>query len=323
MNNKDFILSFEEAKRQLLGANKIVIVSHRSPDPDTVGASIALNRALTKLGKTVTACAVDKLADFLNFFEEAKNFEQELPSSGFDLLVILDCGSIEQTGLQKEFSVLKAKQVRSISIDHHSTNSKFADLNIVQPDSAATCEILYDFLCLVGWSIDEVQATALLLGIYYDTGRFMHSNTSAKNLQIAADLLNLGADFEFVVKSLYKTKPYEQLKLWGLIWNRARINDKNIVVSAVTDDDLKSCGAKKEHLSGAIDYMNSIAGTKFCMLLTDDQTGVKASVRTQRDDIDLSKFSLIFGGGGHKKASGFTIPGKIYKEIEVKWRISV
>ncbi|OGJ50372.1 hypothetical protein A2335_02855 [Candidatus Peregrinibacteria bacterium RIFOXYB2_FULL_32_7] len=322
---EDFVnnTQFGKAKKLIDFAQNIIVISHRSPDADAVGANIALATALKKIGKNVFSACTDALPSNLKFLKGTETFAQKFNSLDFDLLITVDCGSLRQIEFEPEIARFRKTGKTFINFDHHASNDFFGDINIVETKCAATCELLYYFFNFCDFEIDFKQATALLAGIYYDTGRFMHSNTTENNLNIAAELLEKGADFSSIIKNLYKTKSFEQLKLWGLIFNRARINDKNIVISAVTKDDLFECGASNEHINGAIDYLNTVAETKFCLLLTEDDSQIKASVRTQREDLDLSKLSSIFGGGGHKKASGFSISGKIQKDIEVKWRIGV
>ncbi len=317
----------ESSMRKLISlidrAKNVVLVSHLSPDADSIGANIAMRTVLEKKAIKVISACIDKPPKILNFLTATAFFVQDFDIESVDLFITIDCGSLGQVRFEDKLEFIQKSKIPFVNIDHHATNNHFGELNIVETRYAATCEILYRFFSFAGYEIDKEIATALMTGLYYDTGAFMHSNVSSENLDIAAHLLELGADFQTIVKNLYKTKPFEQLKLWGIIWNRARINDKNIVISAVTDEDISSCDATREHLSGAIDYLNMIKDSKFCMLLTENEGKVKASVRTQRDDIDLSQLSSVFGGGGHKKASGFSVHGKIEKEIEVKWRISV
>ena len=137
---------------------------------------------------------------------------------------------------------------------------------------------------------------------------------------MAGQLQSRGADFKTIVNKLFHTTPINQMKLWGRILNRARINKKNVVSSAVTKSDLQELGLTPKDISGVIDYLNSVPDSKFCVLLSEDLQGnVKGSLRTQRDDVDLSELTASFGGGGHKKAAGFTMPGTL--EQETVWKI--
>ena len=148
----------------------------------------------------------------------------------------------------------------------------------------------------------------------------MHSNTNREVLEMAGDLISKGADHKKIVKALFNTTPVGQLKLWGRVMARAHVSKKHAVVSAITEKDFKECEAKPEDLSGVIDFLNAVPDSKLAILLAEDQEGnIKGSMRTQSEKIDLSKLAGIFGGGGHKKASGFTIPGRIQPEIT--WKI--
>ena len=154
------------------------------------------------------------------------------------------------------------------------------------------------------------------------TGSFMHSNTSKEVLETAGELIARGAEQKKITKALFHTTPVSQLKLWGRILARAHVNDKGAVVSAVTEQDLEECNSKPEETTGAIDYLNAVEGSRLSILLAEDRKGnIKGSMRTQRDDIDLTRLAGLFGGGGHKKASGFTLPGKL--RPETIWRVTM
>lgn len=310
------------AKKLLREAENILIISHRNPDADTVGANLALRLALAQWGKKVVSACADPVPENCDFMLGHANFIRKINPDDYDLIVAVDVGANYLLRYQEEFPALLDKEKTvMINIDHHHSNDFFGQVNIVLPDAAATALIMFYFLRELGFIIDKPIATCLLAGIYYDTGSFMHSNTDAEVYEVAGRLQSRGADFKIIVKKLFHTTPINQMKLWGRIMNRARMNKKNIVSSAVTQRDLDELGVAPKDVSGVIDYLNAVPDSKFCILLSEDKSGnVKASLRTQRDDVDLSELTASFGGGGHKKAAGFTMPGKI--EQETSWKIS-
>ncbi len=159
------------------------------------------------------------------------------------------------------------------------------------------------------------MATALLHGLYYDTGSFMHSNTSAETLRVAARLKALGGDHELSVKEQFHTASIEKLRLWGRALSRASLNQKQGVVAVLTAKDYQEENAKQDDISGLVSYLSHAKEGKFCLLLTEDLSGhIKGSFRTQSDDVDLTKIAGLFGGGGHKRAAGFTIPGRLVEK---------
>lgn len=310
------------AKKLLREAERILLISHRNPDADTVGANLALRLALAQWGKKAVSACVDPIPENCDFMLGNTDFIRKINPADYDLIVAVDVGASYLLRYQEEFPELLDKgKTMMINIDHHHSNDFFGQVNIVLPEAAATALIMFYFLRELGFTVDKPIATCLLAGLYYDTGSFMHSNTDAEVYEVAGRLQSRGADFRTIVKKLFHTTPINQMKLWGRIMNRARMNKKNIVSSAVTQKDLDELGVAPKDVSGVIDYLNAVPDSKFCILLTEDKSGnVKASLRTQRDDIDLSELTASFGGGGHKKAAGFTMPGKI--EQETGWRIS-
>jgi phosphoesterase RecJ-like protein len=219
---------------------------------------------------------------------------------------------------QINFPEIDKKQI--VNIDHHPTNKKFGEINIVDEKVACATEILYDFFEFIKAKITPNTATYLLTGIYNDTGSFMHSNTSLSSYKIAAKLVEAGAALPKIVKHMFKTQSIEQLRLWGKVLSNARMNKKGALVSKVTNDDFIETNSSPSDLMGVINYLNSVSQSNMSILLSEDMKGhVKGSMRTAKDNMDVASLCEKLGGGGHKKAAGFTIPGKIVSE-EV-WKI--
>lgn len=311
-----------KAKKLIKEAKKILIISHRNPDADTIGTNSALKLALEQIGKIVVSACADPLPEGCDFIPGYNSYVQKIVPEDYDLIFSVDVGAHYLLKYQDEFpQLLDKEKTKLINIDHHASNDNFGIVNIVDENAAATALIMFYFLQELGFRIDKEIATCLLAGLYFDTGSFMHSNTTAEVYDVAGQLQSCGADFKRIVKKLFHTTPINQMKLWGRIMNRARMNKKNIVSSAVTRKDLDELGVSPKDVSGVIDYLNAVPDSKFCILLSEDKLGnVKASLRTQRDDVDLAELTSSFGGGGHKKAAGFTMPGKI--EQETTWKIS-
>lgn len=310
------------AKNLLAGAQKIVIISHRGPDGDTVGANLAMRRALkTQWGKEVISACVDSPpanSDFLpEFGEYVLDFDLRWP----DLLIAVDCGAANMMKFNEKKPELLAGTPPLLNIDHHASNDFFGKINLVDADAAAACQIVYNFLNFCGFKIDRHIATCLLHGLYYDTGSFMHSNTNPEVLRVASKLMWKGADYKTIARRQFHTMPVNQLKLYGKIMERIHVNEKGLTVSALKNDDFENAGATPDETTGAIDYLNSVPDGRFSCLLYEDRKGVlKGSFRTRTEDLNLSELAGLFGGGGHRKASGFSFPGKLL-EVNPKIRI--
>lgn len=312
---------FKKAQDLIHQAKRVAILSHKNPDADAVGANLAMREALENLGKEVISACVDAPPEDCDFLRKVDLFVQDFDLNEVDLVITVDCGGHKLMGFQESKpGLLDRNQVPLINIDHHPSNDDFGNVNVVMPDTPATCFILFLMFTSYSWSITPSMATALLHGLYYDTGSFMHSNTSPEVLRIAARLKTLGADQETCVKKQFHTSSLNKLRLWGRALSRAEMNSKNAVVTAVTEADYQAEAASNADLSGLINYLNHVPEAKFCVLLTETPEGeIKGSMRTQNENVDLSALAQLFGGGGHTKAAGFTIPGRL-KERRV-WEV--
>lgn len=310
----------EEVGSLLKESKRIVILSHRNPDGDTIGANLGLKNALKQWGKEAISACVDPPPDYSLMLKGAYEFVNDFDLNAVDLIISVDCGAHYMTRFHETKPDLLNKKIPFINIDHHASNDHFGTHNLVHSTAAAATFTVYHLLKYLNFKITPDIASALLLGLYYDTGSFMHSNTTPEVLEMAGDLLSYGADFKKTVKAMFRTNPVGQLKLWGRVLSRARLNSKNAIVSGVTAQDFKECETTSEDLTGVIDLLNSVPEGKFSILLSEDGKGnVKGSLRTQNDHIDLSRLAGLFGGGGHKKASGFSVPGRLKPEIN--WKI--
>lgn len=319
---KNLDCEFLKAKDIITSARKIVIISHRSPDGDTVGANIALRLALKyQWNKEIISACVDPPPRNSRFLPEVTNYVADFNQESADLIISVDCGAHYMLAFHKTKPNLFSGVPPLINIDHHASNDNYGKVNIVDDTAAAATQIVYYFLKFCGLKITRHIATCLLHGLYFDTGSFMHSNTEPEVLEVASTLVWKGADFKTISRSQFHTMPIQQLKIYGKIFERARVNPRKIALSALTDEDFTAAKATADDTTGAIDYLNSVPESDFCCLLHQEKQGVvKGSFRTRVDTIDLSRLASIFGGGGHKKAAGFSFPGNL---IEVKEKIRI
>lgn len=308
---------FDSALKLIHSAKSIVIISHKNPDPDSIGANLALKEQLQAIGKKVVSACFDKVPENCDFLDGAEKFVQDFDINNVDLVISVDCGSHDLLKFHEYKPELLGKGKRPlINIDHHPTNDMFGQINIVMDKAPATCFILFVMFAYYGWSISKNSATALMHGLYFDTGSFMHSNTTADTLKIAGRLLANGADIKTIVRKQFHTNSISQLRVWGHALSRVEINSKSALCTAITEHDFMREAAKPEDISGLVNYLNHVPEARFCILLTEDMRGnIKGSMRTLGDDVDLSKIAKLFGGGGHKKAAGFTIPGRISSKV--------
>jgi phosphoesterase RecJ-like protein len=303
---------------------KILLVIHQSPDGDAIASSLALARALLKLNKIVAIVSKDPVPATFQFLPDSDTIGQDFFQGDWDLIVVMDCGDLKRTGFPTRIKDFASRRKRLINIDHHPKNDlhKIANINLFDTTASSTGEIVARIIDGLNINIDKEIATCLLTALYTDTGGFKHSNTSQKTLELASRLMLKGARLKTITQHISNTKTVSSLKLWGVVLSRLHNNrDLNMMVSLITQKDLKECAATFEDLAGAVNLIGSVPGTKVAMLLAEQNDGqIKGSLRTEADNVDVSKIAQIFGGGGHKKASGFLIHGKIFKDRS-KWRI--
>ncbi|MFA6992406.1 MAG: bifunctional oligoribonuclease/PAP phosphatase NrnA, partial [Candidatus Gracilibacteria bacterium] len=303
---------FRKAKKVLIEAERVCIISHRSPDADAIASNLALRFCLEKYGKNVISACVDPVGPECLFMKDSDKFVTDFNYEDFDVIVSVDCGALKLVKFPEIKPEILSGTKPFINFDHHESNDFYGTINPVDADACATAFIIFQFLnfCEIPISIDI--ATCLLAGIYFDTGSLMHSNTTPDVYYVAGRLVALGADLKLISKNLFHTTPVNKLRLWGRILERTYVNEDGVTISAVGSADYEQVGASSKDTGGVIDFLNAVPGSKYCVLLSEDEKGfVKGSLRTQRDDVNLSEVASQWGGGGHPKASGFGISGHL------------
>jgi len=306
-----------QALRFIKKYNKFIIVIHEKPDGDCIGAGLALLLALKQMNKSGEIILLDKLPEKYKFLpladkiNEIKDIKKFFKNRKFQGLIFVDCGSLNLSGIEKK----DIKNLPTLNIDHHPTNEAFGDINYIESAKAATSEILYDCFCDWKIKIDKNIATLLFAGIFTDTGGFQHSNTTLSVLEKVSELIKRGVKVERLSKRLLNTRSIASLKILGLALKRTVYNKKyNIVYSIICENDKKRYGATDEDLEGIINMISSSPDVAATLLLYETKEGIKGSLRTEKDEIDVSALAKALGGGGHKKASGFKIAGRVEKD---------
>lgn len=307
--------------------DRVLLIAHENPDGDTLAATTALALALKKIGKNPTIVCRDAVPKPFSFLITHGLIGRDFLFGDFDLIVTVDCGDIRRTGFDLRLKEIAHKKKFLINIDHHPKNDlhKLANLNLVDYSASSSSEIIYNLLLQMNLEIDKEIATALFTGLYTDTGGFKHSNTQPKTLKIAGDLLKCGARIKLVTKNVSLNKSIAAMRLWGIALSRLKRNEiLKIAVSVLTQKDIAECQASEEDVAGVINLINTIPDSKAAILFyeTSDKK-IRASIRTEDDKVDISKIAALFGGGGHRKASGFTLDGEfVFDNLDSDWRIA-
>ncbi|OGJ55905.1 hypothetical protein A2706_05355 [Candidatus Peribacteria bacterium RIFCSPHIGHO2_01_FULL_51_35] len=231
----------------------------------------------------------------------------------YDLIVVVDSADLALLGsIYTEHTDFFAG-VPILNVDHHISNVKFGQLQLIDPTAASATEVLYTwFMQNAEWrrNITPDMATLLLTGLITDTRSFQNPNTTPRSLEIAAELLEKGARQQEIIQHIYKTKPLSTLKIWGRALNRIQMDpDAGIVWSAISKEDLDEMGATAKETSGILDELiSTIPNADVHVLFTElEEGGLKASMRSS-PAIDVSRLAgETYGGGGHARASGFRV----------------
>lgn len=300
------------------------MIAHERPDGDTVSATLAMSRLLKKMGKSVDLASSQGIPEVFHYLPDWRNVKSDFLVADFDAIILIDNGDLKRTGFSDRLLLAKEKKVPIINIDHHPKNDiwKIASINVVDEKVSSACELVFEIFKKSEVQIDHEVATMLLTGIYTDTGGFQHTNTTAKTLSYASELMSCGAKLKTISSMISNHKSPATLKLWGIVLDRiSYLPELKLNYSVITRGDIKKCGAKEQDLAGVVNLISSIPGDHATLLLYETHNGkIKGSLRTESTKVDVSKIAAVFGGGGHKKASGFMIDGRL-SQTENGWKI--
>ncbi|MGI6141072.1 MAG: DHH family phosphoesterase [Caldicoprobacterales bacterium] len=298
--------------RQLQQSRYIAVIAHIQPDGDTIGSCLALAEFLEAEGKKITLYCQDKVPsplEFLNGYDKFRNSEEEV--TAYDLSIAVDCSDIDRLG--NCYEIFKAGK-HTINIDHHKSNTLFADINLVDTNAAATGEIIYRIGRELTGHINKYAAEALYTAISTDTGSFCYGNTTSNSYRIAAQLVDYGVDIERITTILYKRNRLERIRLLGRALNSLALYENNtIAIMAITREDLAATGAMESEIESMVNYAINIIGVEIGILLKEAEDGtIRISFRS-KGRIDVSKLAGCFGGGGHHAAAGASMSVDIYQ----------
>jgi bifunctional oligoribonuclease and PAP phosphatase NrnA len=296
-------------------SQRILLVTHRNPDGDAIGSILAMQNYLLSTNKEVTSFCITKPSENFNYLQSIEKIvtNPENLADQYDLCILLDCGDINMSRITDKLKQIQFK-FGIANVDHHYTNPKYGDINIVISKASSTAEIIYQIMRISHIKITPAMATALLTGIVTDTGNFAYRSTTKQSIETASRLLSIGADFEGISKANVYNKTIDILKLWGIVMRRISFNKElRMVTTALFKKDLENLNLNEEASEGISNYLNNLSKkNRFSLLLKEYEIGkVKGSLRTTRDDVDVSAIAQKFGGGGHQKAAGFEIEGKL------------
>lgn len=305
-------MTLDQILEEINQANSIVILTHENPDGDAMGSSLALYQALKNYGKDVDLVIPEhsRTFDFLPAIDEIKVEGREQ----YDLAIALDCATIKMlNGFSTYFEEAKMR----ISIDHHSTNSMFADLNFVNPEAPACAQILIVVLNYFKMEITREIGTCILAGIITDTGGFQYSGVNAETFEFVSWLLEKGVNVSTVYRKVLQTKTRSSFELARIASNRLEFfYDGRVTFTYITKENEEEVHAEIGDHEGIVETGRVIEGVEVSIFVRETEKGCKVSTRSN-DYVDVSDMCLLFGGGGHQRAAGCLMQGSI-EEVKEK-----
>ncbi len=296
------------------------IAGHTRPDGDALGSALSLASVLYDKGKKVNIFFPTPRPEefsFLPFFDRIFSDSGIVPDTKGPLF-ILDASDLSFCGLTP--SCYEGREV--IVIDHHATNTEFGTLNFVDTTLSSTCELVFSLLQECGYMITPPVATSLLTGILTDTQFLSNQAVQPSTLNAVAALVTLGAHQGSIMEHLSHKKSVASFKLLGLALYRLKLDHASGVASTyVSYTDISLLNASENDSEGISNFLASLNDARMVIVWKEMKEGeVRASLRTRGHLIDVSKIATLFGGGGHQKAAGFTIRGRVV-ETDQRWSV--
>lgn len=301
-------INWQQATAAVDAAERILIVTHVSPDGDAIGSMLGLANALRQRGKDVTTAVDDGVPDFLSFLPGADAVLTSVGDDRFDLLISTDASDASRSGQVGEAGRQTAKTV--INLDHHVTNDRFGDLHLIDGDACSAAEVAYRWLRAMNAPFTPEIAVPLLTGLVTDTLGFRTNSTRPATLQIAQDLMQAGASLTEITARCLETQNEREFKLWQRVLPTAEL-DGQVLVASISYADFAACGVDDLSDAGLVGFLVRVEEAMISVIFKETEAGeVKVSMRA-KNGYDVSEVALSLGGGGHKVAAGATIPGPL------------
>lgn len=304
-------MNLGSASQIIQNKHSFLLLIHHCPDGDAVASSLALWLALKSLGKEADAVCADPVPQQFMFLPGAHKVKSDFFVGDYDVIVTLDCGDSRRTGFRDRLKELVKKSKKTlINIDHHAKNDLhgLATINVVDQKAPSTSYIVHKLLGELRVPIDYKLATCLLTGLYTDTGGFKHGNTTPEALTFAADMLTHGARLKDITKHISQATSVARLKLWGIALSRIqRHDDFNIVSTYIMIEDILQTGASPADIAGIANLLTTIDAAIAILIVEQPDRSMQVRMRTKAKEIDLARLATYLGGGGQKKAAGFSL----------------
>ncbi len=301
MSDRDQMGAFIEALKE---HDSFSILTHVSPDGDTLGSALAVRLLLKELGKTAEVICEEPVPHIYEFLPGAQSVV--LPSEAKGCKVVIACDCADKQRFKKCEAIFENASL-TLAIDHHFTNKGYADINVIRADASAVCEIVFDLYHAMGVKIGEDAAVCIYTGIVTDTGNLTYSNTSPRAIRMVADLLAEGLNITEVNRLIYRTVPYVKTRIQGhVLSNMKLMEDGRIGLATLTIGEMDSYGATNEDCEGLVDSVRDVESVKVAVFIREGRDGTfKVSLRS-KECADVGRIAGKYGGGGHPAAAGYS-----------------
>ena len=299
-------------EQMLEQTGSVVILGHVRPDGDCLGSTLGLYHYIqTNYPAIRAAVYLEESSPKFGYLAGYDAILHETDEERYELCICLDCGDEERLGF---FGVFLANASKSLCLDHHITNTRFCEVNLVSENASSTCEVLFEQLDEE--KIDKAAAECLYTGLIHDTGVFKYSCTSARTMEIAGKLMAKGIDFGSIIDNSFYKKTYVQNQILGrALLESITFLDGKCIFSALRQSEMEFYGVNGKDMDGIIDQLRLTEGVEVAIFMY--QTGpqeFKVSLRSQ-NAVDVSRIASYFGGGGHVRAAGCTMSGRIHDVV--------
>ena len=287
-----------QIKDLINNSNSIILFTHIRPDGDAVGSVLGFYNYLTTLNKTVDMVIEDapEIFKFLPNFDKINN----VSSNSYDLGIVLDCATLDRVG---QIDNLLSSCKTTLNIDHHISNSKYCDVNYVEGEVSACCQVIYYLFKNIGVNLDDNICAALATGMITDTNGFRNNNVNKETFLMASDLISYNIDFHKIYEYVLFNKSYAKHNLMKIALDRLEfLLDGKIAFTYLLKDDFDNVGAIAGDHEGIVDIGRSIEGVEVSIFIRENE-GFTVSLRST-GKYDVNEIANSFGGGGHKMAAG-------------------
>jgi phosphoesterase RecJ-like protein len=290
-------------------SRSICVVGHIRPDGDCVGSQLGLSLALRNEGKKVFCWNEDRNPEKYEFLDRDHTFQKPKRGQKFDCVIATDAASFERLG---KVGACITNRKLFINIDHHESNTRYADINWVSAREPSTGELIFRLLKIAKWPITRPIADCLFTAVSTDTGSFQYPSTRPGTYHVAGELVRRGANLAKICDEVYQSYPLSRARLLRHVYSHFHLTHQNqIAYFWLKKADLARTGADSSDSEGLIDHIRAIAPVVVaCVFEELEPELTRISLRSKSDKVNVNEIAAQFGGGGHSAAAGARISGK-------------